>query len=197
MDQFLKLRSLPPSILLIIFSHSALHVSAASDYSIASFDSTADLSLSPACDTVYNEAIPYCQPYDFNSINPCSANCISSLQSIQTQAQAACVNQGIPLNSMLAYFQSGTGVSQLCSVMKSVATTLATQVSSTAAGSTATVPAGAGGVSYATEVPGDASEAEGTALSKGALLAVALGVVVGSVVLLFISIMLYRKYYRR
>jgi hypothetical protein len=57
------------------------------------------------------------------------------------------------------------------------------------------IPSGAGGVSYATEVPADESKAEGAALSKGALLAIIIGVIVGSVVLLFVSIVLYRRFY--
>jgi hypothetical protein len=201
MNQLFKLKSLPPPLLLIIFSHSVLQVSAASDYSIASFDSSADLGLSPACDTVYRKPIPSCQPYDFNAINPCSSLCIESLQSIQTEAQVTCSSQSIPVNSMLAYFRGGTGVDQLCSVMKNVVatTTLVPQVSPSATQTTnsGTVPAGAGGVSYATEAAADQSAAEGMALSKGALLAIVIGVVVGSVILLLVSIMLYRRHYRK
>ncbi|KIW06249.1 uncharacterized protein PV09_02722 [Verruconis gallopava] len=198
MNIFFQFGTWPPAVLLILISSLRLCVDAVSDYSIASFDNPTDLNLSSACNTVYQQPIPSCQPYDFNALNPCSSSCIQSLQSVQTEAQAACASQSIPANSMLSYFRDGNGVNQLCSVMKSVSTTLSSQASPAAASSTqttSTVPAGAGGVSFASEAAADPSQTKGMALSKDALTAVIVVVVVGSILMLLVSIFLYRKHY--
>ena len=202
MNLFTALTALPPSLLLTIFTHPFLHhVSAQQQpqqplYSIASFDSDSNFSLDDACNSIYRRSIPSCQPFDFSTRNPCSTLCIQSLQSIQTEAQAACGSQGgIPSNSLLAFFRNGTGVNQLCAAEKSgVSSTLVPQATG---GASRTVPPGAGGVSTATEVAADTSKATSMDLGRTGVIAIIVVVVVGSVLLLFASFFYYTKYYSK
>lgn len=203
MNPSLILKSRPPPLRLLIFHPALLYVTAQQQqplYSIASFDSSSNFALEPACSSIYRRSIPSCQLSDFNAINPCSSLCIETLQSIQTEAQVACGSQGgIPTNSLLAFFRNGTGVNQLCVTVKGgTAATLIPQASQVAGGGgTQTVPPGAGGVSTATEVPADQSKATSMDLGNGGVVAIIIIVIVGSVLLLLASFFYYNKYYNK
>jgi hypothetical protein len=159
-------------------------------YTLSSFDQTPITNLSPACSTVYNTTIPNCAAYDFVATNPCTANCITSLEGIQTEAQAACAGQTTPETSMLRYFQAGTGVTELCTKQKtggltSASTTLATSARGT---STATSRSSAtGAVIYG----GDTT----MSLPRSTVIAIIIVVVVAVAVLAVVATIIYRKVY--
>lgn len=172
-------------------------VHGSSDYTLASFDSTPIFNLSPACLTAYTSTIPFCQPADFNALNPCSVSCTQALQSLQTQTQSSCDDEQQPIlkTSILAYFANGTGVEELCSTMKRDATTMATiGVAPTGTGSgvlsTNAASTSAASSNTATSMDG------GSPFNRGAVLAVVISIIVGIIVLFFVAILLYRKYYR-
>lgn len=198
-------RSLPSSLLVLILSHISA-VAAATDYTIASFDSTLDLGLTSACNAVYTQTIPSCQPSDFSAINPCSATCIQALQSLQTVTQSACMNQNIPGQSMLAYFRDGTGVLELCTTLKQVATTMITSKFPSA---TSAPPGASFATATATPTPTPTASAQATpngtqgqqstgmlALSKPVLIAVIVGITVALAVIIMVAAMMFRKHYR-
>jgi hypothetical protein len=193
---------LPPSLLTLIFTTltSLPLSSAATDYTISSFDNNQrPQSLSPACNTIYSTAIPLCQPYDFTPVNPCSAACISSLQSLQTQAQAACSGQTIPQQSMLRFFRDGQGVTELCTTQKQVSggggpTTFATSTIPVATTAPSTTSASAAAQSSGFEQ----QQTSGMlALSKPALLAVVISIVIAFAIFFIIAVTMYRKHYRK
>lgn len=182
---------------LLIFSYIS-STNAATDYTIASFDSTLDQGLTSACNAVYTQTIPSCQPSDFNAINPCSAACIQSLQSLQTVAQAACMNQNMPEQSMLAYFRDGTGMLQLCTTLKQVATTMITSTipsATSAPPATATSVATSSAQANSKGVGGEKSTGI-LGLSKPVLIAVIVGITVALAVIVMVAAMMFRKHYR-
>lgn len=194
-------RSLPSSLLLLIFSHIST-VIAATDYTIASFDSTLDLGLTSACNAVYTQAIPSCQPSDFNAINPCSATCLQSLQSLQTVAESACMSQNMPDQSMLAYFRDGTGVLELCTTLKQVATTM---ITSKIPSATSAPPEASLATATATPTPSAQAKSSGVdgekstgvlALSKPVLIAVIVGITVALAIIIMIVAIVFRRQYR-
>lgn len=198
-------RSLQSSLVLLIFPYISM-VTAATDYTIASFDSTLDLGLTAACNAVYTQTIPSCQPSDFSAINPCSATCIQSLQSLQTVAQSACMNQNMPNQSMLAYFRDGSGVLELCTTLKQVATTMITSKipSATSAPPEASLVT-ATATATATPTPSAPAKASGVegekstgilALSKPILIAVIVGITVALAIIITVAAMFFRKHYR-
>ncbi|QDS73790.1 hypothetical protein FKW77_005750 [Venturia effusa] len=194
-------RSLPSSLLLLFYSYVSI-VKAASDYSIASFDSTLDPGLTAACNAVYTQIIPLCQPSDFSAINPCSATCIQSLQSLQVVSQSACMNQNVPVQSMLAYFRKGTGVLELCTTLKQVATTMITATSPSATTAPSQVLLA---TATTTPTPGAQAKSNGAegqkstgmlALDKPVLIAVIVGITVALAVMIIVAAMVFRKHYR-
>jgi hypothetical protein len=195
--------ALPSSLLLFLFC-GLLHVpsvAGATDYTLASFDTTQVTGLTPACNTVYTSTIPGCQPSDFSAINPCSAGCIQSLQSLQTEAQAACNGQSIPAQSMLSYFDNGQGVNELCTNLKQVATTLLTATSTSTSTATA-LSSQAASTSTTSSLPSSSSTAQPQttgmlALSKPALLAIIISIVIALAIFFLIAVLTYRKHYRK
>jgi hypothetical protein len=172
-------------------------------YSLSSLDTTQVTGLSSACSSVYTNKIDNCNPADFIPTNPCSAECITTLQSIETEAQAACVGANIPAASVLTYFASGNGVQQLCTKLKAAAsptpTTFMMSVMpmSTASGSTtssspASTATAAGAQSTATVKGGDTS----MALPKAVVIAIVIVVIVVISILAVVGIVLFRKYYK-
>ncbi|TID24135.1 PQ loop repeat protein [Venturia nashicola] len=197
----LLLRSLPSSLLLLVSPHISI-VTAATDYTIASFDSTLDPGLTSACNAVYTQAIPSCQPSDFSAINPCSATCLQSLQTLQNAAQSACMNQNMPAQSMLAYFRDGTGVLELCPTLKQVATTMSTSKipSATTVPPAASLATATGTPSASVQAKPSGAEGEQStgilALNKPVLIAVIAGITVALAIIIIIAAMMFRKHYR-
>jgi hypothetical protein len=195
---------LPPSLLTLIFtslSHLPVSSAAGTDYTISSFDSNQrPASLSTACNTIYTAPIPSCQPFDFTPVNLCSAACISSLQQLQSQAQAACMGQTVPQQSMLRYFRDGQGVIELCTTQKQVssggvAVTFATSVIPAAT----TVPSLTSSTTAAAQTSGIGEQQTSgmLALSKPALLAVVISIFIAFAIFFIIAVMMYRKHYRK
>lgn len=196
----LLLRALPSSLLLLLASY--ISTISAADYTIASFDSTTNSGLTSACNAVYTQTIPSCQPSDFSAINPCSATCIQALQSLQTVAQTACLNQNMPSQSMLAYFRDGNGVLELCTTLKQVATTMvtstipsATSASSQTSSATATLSTAPSAQTSSSSVQGEKSTGM-LALSKPVLIAVIVGITVALAFIIMVAAMMFRKHYR-
>jgi hypothetical protein len=193
-------------LLLLIFSYIST-VTAATDYTIASFDSTPNPGLTSACNAVYTQTIPSCQPSDFSAINPCSATCIQSLQSLQTVAQSACMDQNMPGQSMLAYFRDGTGVLELCTTLKQVATTMVTSIipSATSAPPKASLATASSATASSTSTPSAQASSSGAqgkkltgmlAFSKPVLIAIIVGITVALAIIVMVTAMMFRKHYR-
>jgi hypothetical protein len=182
--------SLAVSSILFLVSHFR-SVLAQSSYSINSFDAQTDNGLTPACNNVYIQAIPNCQPSDFLSINPCSANCIEALTSVQTEAQAACAANNITQTSLLRFFRDGLGVQELCTNQKSGTT--GSQTTLTTATRTASTPSQ---TSTPSAEPVMIAGGDRTMdLPRSTVIAIVIGVSIAIAIFAILAICLYRKYY--
>ncbi|KAE9991767.1 hypothetical protein EG327_011044 [Venturia inaequalis] len=114
------------------------------------------------------------------------------------------MNQNIPQHSMLAYFRDGTGVLELCTTLKQVATTMITSNIPSATSAPPGAPL-ATATATATPTPSAQAKPNGTegekltgmlALSKPVLIAVIAGITVALAIIIMIAAMMFRKHYR-
>ncbi|KAF2668655.1 hypothetical protein BT63DRAFT_282276 [Microthyrium microscopicum] len=160
----------------------------ATTYTLSSFDQTPISGLAPACLSVYQQTIPGCKASDFVAMNACSADCITGIQTVQTQAQAACATaSNVPSTSILSYFSKGQGVQQLCTNAKAQAGSNPTTLLTSIISSTPTPTASAG-----PEINGGDTM---MSMSNSTVVAIIVVVAITSALLLLVAIVLYRKYY--
>jgi len=173
-------------------------------YSLASFDQNQAVELTPACNDVYTAVIPGCSAPDFLPTNACSADCINGLTNIQTEAQAACVDNVTPPNSMLMFFTNGDGVQEMCTVQKSLANpqlpAAAQTTLITSAVSPATTVQYSPQSSTSTLSPSQLASQVGagqtsTALSQGAIIGIVVAVVIAvALMAVILSCVRWRRY---
>jgi hypothetical protein len=181
------------SILVVISQIHLVCAQSSITYTISTFDQTKLTGLSLACDNVYNANISSCQMTDFLPSIPCTSSCITSLNGIQTEAQAACSGVPVSPSSMLSLFVNGSGVQELCTTQKLASSTLTTSITSgTMTPSGTTSPTSSPSASAAM-VQGGASS--GTSLSHGAVISIVVAVLIAIAVLVVIGTVIFRKNY--
>jgi hypothetical protein len=159
-------------------------------YTIATFDASKLTGLSSGCQNVYNAVIPNCGMSDFLPTLSCSSTCISSLLTIQSEAQAACQDSQISSNSLLSSFVNGSGAQELCASQKATQATLATSIMLSSATATQQSQQSASSTAAAAIIGGDSMS-----ISHGAVIAIVISVIVTSSVLIVIGTIIFRKNY--
>jgi hypothetical protein len=179
------------SILLVV---SGVHVSAqtTTPYSISTFDQTQVTGLSPACANVYSATIPNCVMTDFLPTIPCSSVCLTGLQSIQSEAQAACAGSSLPSTSVLNLFVNGQGIQELCTTQKLASNTLTTSMASNTSMAASTATA----MTSTTTTPAMLIGGETSiSLPPATVIAIVVTVVVLTAILIVVGTILFRKNY--
>jgi hypothetical protein len=81
--------------------------------------------------TVWVQTIPGCTTRDFGGGNTCSAVCLSGLDLINVEVNAACAGASVSSDTLLGAFLQGQGVSILCPKAKTGPTTSTESTSQT------------------------------------------------------------------
>jgi hypothetical protein len=153
------------------------------------FDQTKLTGLPIACNSVYTSNISSCTSMDFLPTMPCSSACLSALNGVQPQAQAACAGVTGTAGSLLNMFIQGAGVKSLCTTDKQGTNTMATSITNAQA-----TGAAAGTASAGPQITGGDTS---MSLPSGTVVAIVVAVVIASIVLIIVGVVIYRHTYMK